>query len=347
MFHFQWFISIFIAIFLVFPSGNATLIPGNNNNNINRKNKMIACLTIFVDPSGEGNFTRIQDAIDSVPSNNQRWICIRIKKGVYRERITIPYDKPFISLEGSGKRKTYVVGDAHDSIATSATFTSQADNIIAKSISFMNSYNYPLNNGSHRNPMKTAVAALIEGDKSAFYGCGFFGLQDTLWDVQGRHYFKHCTIQGAVDFIFGAGQSVYERCTIAAVAGALNGAPGYITAQGRTAANETNGFVFKNCNIVGSGKTYLGRPWRSYARVIFYNTLMSNIVVPQGWDPWFCTGHEDALTFDEIGCRGSGSNKSRRVSWSNRLSNYTELEQLTSISYIDDGDWLSTILSSD
>lgn len=71
-----------------------------------------------------------------------------------------------------------------------------------------NSYNYPPTGSG--NPMRAAVAAMIEGDKSVFYRCEFVGLQDTLWDVQGRHYFKQCTIQGAVDFIFGSGQSLYE-----------------------------------------------------------------------------------------------------------------------------------------
>lgn len=70
-----------------------------------------------------------------------------------------------------------------------------------------NSYNNP---PTGSNPIRPAVAAMISGDKSAFYRCGFFGLQDTLWDVQGRHYFKLCSIQGAVDFVFGAGQSIYE-----------------------------------------------------------------------------------------------------------------------------------------
>ncbi|KAK4482548.1 hypothetical protein RD792_009708, partial [Penstemon davidsonii] len=208
------------------------------------------------------------------------------------EQISIPLDKPFIYLKGDGKRKTYVVWDENDSIATSATFSSHADNIIASSISFVNSYN---SRGSGK-PMKTAVAALIEGDKSTFYQCGFFGLQDTLWDVQGRHYFRECIIQGAVDFIFGAGQSLYESCTISVVAGALNGAPGYITAQARLQPNDSNGFVFKYCNIVGNGKTYLGRAWRQYARVIFYKTTMSGIVVPQGWDAWSAIGRDEQVT---------------------------------------------------
>lgn len=69
-----------------------------------------------------------------------------------------------------------------------------------------NSYNNPVN----RNPQMPAVAAMIAGDKSKFYRCGFFGLQDTLWDVSGRHYYKLCSIQGAVDFILGSGQSIFE-----------------------------------------------------------------------------------------------------------------------------------------
>ena len=46
---------------------------------------------------------------------------------------------------------------------------------------------------------------MIFGDRASFYGCGFYGVQDTLWDVEGRHYFKNCFIQDAVDdFKFGA-----------------------------------------------------------------------------------------------------------------------------------------------
>jgi pectin methylesterase-like acyl-CoA thioesterase len=62
----------------------------------------------------------------------------------------------------------------------------------------------------NKNPRAPAVAAMISGDKSAFYRCGFYGLQDTLWDVQGRHYYNKCTVQGAIDFIFGAGQTMFE-----------------------------------------------------------------------------------------------------------------------------------------
>lgn len=82
-----------------------------------------------------------------------------------------------------------------------------------------------------------------------------------------------------------------QNCCISVVARGL-GVPGYVTAQGREHEEESNGFVFKNCTLDGSGKTYLGRAWRDHARVVFYNTYMSDIVVPQGWEPWYGVGHE-------------------------------------------------------
>jgi pectinesterase len=58
--------------------------------------------------------------------------------------------------------------------------------------------------------MLPAVAAMVSGDKAHFHSVAFLGLQDTLWDDEGRHYYTNCFIQGATDFIFGAGQSLYE-----------------------------------------------------------------------------------------------------------------------------------------
>lgn len=55
-----------------------------------------------------------------------------------------------------------------------------------------------------------AVALRVTGDQAAFYGCGFYGAQDTLNDDSGRHYFKECFIQGSIDFIFGNARSLYE-----------------------------------------------------------------------------------------------------------------------------------------
>ncbi|XP_008457276.1 probable pectinesterase 29 [Cucumis melo] len=323
---------IFVLMMIIFVRGNE----GESYRRIGRKK--FAWKTLIVDKNGHGNFSTIQAAIDSVPSDNRFWVSIHIRPGLYREKVKIPYDKPYIILKGHRKRNTKVVWDDHLTVAQSPTFTSSADNIVVKSISFVNSYNYPWKNG---NPRVPAVAAMITGDKSSFYRCGFYGVQDTLWDNQGRHYYHRCTIQGAVDFIFGAAQSIFQGCSISVVGEALLplGSTSFITAQGRTDPNDANGFVFKECNVFGSGSAYLGRPWRAYSRVIFHNSNFSNIINPNGWDPWHFVGYENQLTYAENDCYGPGSDISRRVSWEKKLSP-KDIRQLTSMSFIDVEGWI-------
>lgn len=77
-----------------------------------------------------------------------------------------------------------------------------------------------------------------------------------------------------------------QGCTILFNGSTLQG-PGYITAQARGDPKDPGGFVFKGCVVVGTGLTYLGRAWRAYARVIFYDSKFSNIIVPAGWDSWY------------------------------------------------------------
>ncbi|VVA98489.1 unnamed protein product [Arabis nemorensis] len=298
---------------------------------------------VFVDQSGHGNFTTIQKAIDSVPSNNRHWFFINVKAGLYREKIKIPYEKPYIVIIGAGKRLTRVEWDDHDSVAQSPTFATLADNTVVKSITFVNSYNFPSKGKTNTNPRTPAVAALIGGDKSAFYSVGFAGIQDTLWDSDGRHYFHRCTIQGAVDFIFGNGQSIYQSCVIQVLGGLLQpGLAGYITAQGRTNPYDANGFVFINSLVFGTGMAFLGRPWRGYSRVIFYNSNLTDVVVPEGWDSWNFAGHENQLTYTEHGCFGSGSNTGRRVKWVKKLTG-SAVQSLADLNFINRGGWVEDL----
>ncbi|WZZ31117.1 hypothetical protein YC2023_014518 [Brassica napus] len=108
---------------------------------------------------------------------------------------------------GAGTSKTRVEWDDHATTEQSPTFATSANNTVVKSLTFVNMYNLP-NNGKAKKNITQAAAAMIEGDKCAFYSVGFAGVQDTLWDKNGRHFFHRCTIQGAVDFIFGSGQSI-------------------------------------------------------------------------------------------------------------------------------------------
>lgn len=67
-------------------------------------------------------------------------VIVRIYVKVYREKVKIPYEKPFIILKGVGKRKTQIIWDDHESLAASPTFASFADNVVVKCMSFVVSY---------------------------------------------------------------------------------------------------------------------------------------------------------------------------------------------------------------
>ena len=67
---------------------------------------------------------------------------------------------------------------------------------------------------------------------------------------------------------------------------------GYITAQGKEASSHTNGFVFIECSVIGSGTVYLGRAYRRFSTVIYHKSFLSSCVNPVGWHPWTQVGHE-------------------------------------------------------
>ncbi|CAJ1977854.1 unnamed protein product [Sphenostylis stenocarpa] len=243
--------------------------------------------TIVVDQSNKANFRTIQAAIDSIKPNNAQWVKIQINAGVYKEKVQIPTEKPCIFLQGQGKQVTTITNNDHNAPNTSSTFTAFANNLAASEITFKNSYGIIQRLNMHRNERHFGIrdpslAARISGDKCAFYNCNFIGFQDTVWDERGRHYFQNCLFEGAVDFIFGAGQSFYQDCVLNATA------LGSITAQGRASTSDQSGFVFEGGSVVGSGvgNSLLGRAYRSCSRVIFHKTALAPVVEPVGWDAW-------------------------------------------------------------
>ncbi|KAK1295088.1 putative pectinesterase 55 [Acorus calamus] len=109
----------------------------------------------------------------------------------------------------------------------------------------------------------------------------------------------------------------------------LNGGGGWITANGRSNANDTTGLVFKYCEFtqISSGSAYLGRAWGPYARSVLFHTHMENVIVPAGWDIGSFAGHENDMTFAEMGYYGPGSNEYEnvtRVAWLKYMSDDKE-----------------------
>ncbi|KAK3036600.1 hypothetical protein RJ639_031665 [Escallonia herrerae] len=165
---------------------------------------------LCVDRNGCCNFTTVQSAVDAVRNFSAKRTTVWINSGIYFEKVIVPKMKPNITFQGQGYASTAIVWNdtANSSHGTFYSGSVQvfATNFIAKNISFMNVAPIP----RPGDVGAQAVAIRVAGDQAAFWGCGFFGAQDTLHDDRGRHYFKDCYIQGSIDFIFGNGKSFYE-----------------------------------------------------------------------------------------------------------------------------------------
>ena len=134
--------------------------------------------------------------------------------------------------------------------------------------------------------------------------------QDTVLVNRGRHFFTDCYIEGHVDFIFGGATAYFERCHLHCLR------DGYITAAS-TPAGQRHGLVFADCEITAAAgvNTYLGRPWRNFARTVFLRTEMPAAVRPEGWSNWNKPEAEKTVGYAEFANTGPGAVWDRRASW--------------------------------
>ncbi len=267
-----------------------------------------ADITVAVD--GSGNVKTINEAIAKVPENNQKRFVIFIKKGVYKEQVRIPANKPFVSFIGESAENTKLTFDLtnKDTGSTSASYSFYVGghDFYAENLTFENSFG----KGSQ------AVAVLTEADRLVFKNCRFLGWQDTLYAKNGRQFYENCYIDGAVDFIFGQAAAVFESCEI------HSKGDGYIAAPMRFSADEPSGFVFHNCKLTGE-KTdkgvFLGRPWRDYGRTVYLNTKMDAHIRAEGWNNWL-PEREKTAYFAEYNSSGAGAKTTGRVKWARQLT---------------------------
>ncbi|KAJ1412602.1 Pectinesterase, catalytic [Sesbania bispinosa] len=302
---------------------------------------------VVVSQDGSGNFTTINDAISVAPNNTASgvgYFLIFVTEGVYQEYVSIPKNKKYLMMVGDGINRTIITGDHNvvDNYTTfnSATFAVVAEGFLAVNMTFRNT----------AGPSKHQAVAVRNGaDLSTFYSCSFEGYQDTLYTHSLRQFYRECDIYGTVDFIFGNAAVVFQNCNLyprLPMSGQFNA----ITAQGRTDPNQNTGTSIHNATIkaaddlapmVGTVKTYLGRPWKEYSRTVYMQSFMDNLIDPAGWREWSGDFALSTLYYAEYNNTGPGSDTTNRVTWPGyHVINATDAANFTVSNFLAGDNWL-------
>ncbi len=285
---------------------------------------LVSCSTTYaqyqaelqVAPDGTGDLPTIQAAIDGAKSFPDTRVVIRIKNGVYEEKVKVHTWNSRLTLRGESTDGVVIrwgdyfarIDRGRNSTFHTATLLVQGDDFRAENLTIENT----------AGPVGQALALSVEADRCTFENCRMLGHQDTLYadGANARQHYRDCYIEGTTDFIFGGATALFERCTIHSKANS------YITAAS-TPEGRPYGFVFLGCKLTaddGVNRVYLGRPWRSHAKTVFVRCDMGSHIRPEGWHNWNAPDRERTTFYAEGGNTGPGADTANRVSWAQVLS---------------------------
>jgi pectinesterase len=287
----------------------------------------IAPITLTVAQDGTGNYKTIQEAINAVRDLSQKRVTINIKKGIYKEKVTVPSWKTNIALIGESKETTIITNNDYtgkdfggkDASGKDKFMTFTSYTVLVQGNDFV-AENLTIENTAGR--VGQAVALHVEGDRAIIKNCNLLGNQDTLYTAteNSRQYYENCFIQGTTDFIFGEATSVFQNCTIKSLVNS------YITAAA-TSPRQQYGYVFFNCKLIADAaatKVYLGRPWRPHAKTVFIKCELGSHITAAGWDPWkgdaMFPDKEKTAYYAEYANTGVGALIKDRVKWAKQLT---------------------------
>lgn len=172
-----------------------------------------------------------------------------------------------------------------------------------------------------------AIALYCDGDGLSFSDCVLKGYQDTLFlaPLPEKEYekdgflgpkefsprtprwvvFRHCLIEGSIDFVFGGAEAEFHACEFRSLEA------GYVFAPS-TPEGQKRGFFVKNCTFSAAAglpaeSVYLGRPWRDYARCELVDCTLGNHIKREGWSDWGKAAAREHAYFAEKGSRGPGA----------------------------------------
>ena len=265
---------------------------------------------------------------------------IVLAPGSYREKIEIYV--PGIEIVGDPTHDTRIVwGDYARKLDESGveynTFRTYTVAVLAPEVTFRN---ITVENDAMNPESKgQEVALTVCADGFTAESCRFLSTQDTVFcgplppdlierydgflkdplraDGEMRQIFRECLISGNVDFIFGCGSTLFEKCEIRSVYDVRG--HGYTAAPAHTKEQDI-GFVFSACRFtceetVADESIFLARPWRDFGKCSFIDCEYGRHITREGFDKWNDTERDKTARFAEYGNIPSG-----RVKWARTMT---------------------------
>jgi unsaturated rhamnogalacturonyl hydrolase len=211
---------------------------------------------IRVEQDGSGDFSHIQDAIDSLDGSDAPAI-ILIGAGVFEEQLFITRDH--ITLVGAGRDKTIIKTTllradwraSHDDDWGAATVNIKASDITFMRLSVLNDYGIVHGDNSHQFAMRLMDGTRIITEDSTFIAGG----ADTvsLWNKEdGMYYHRRAWFEGYTDFVCPRGWSYITDSEFFSRGGAA-------TIWHDGSLHESQKMVIKNSSFDGVEGFILGR----------------------------------------------------------------------------------------
>nr|GMD73927.1 probable pectinesterase/pectinesterase inhibitor 21 [Ipomoea batatas]GMD79118.1 probable pectinesterase/pectinesterase inhibitor 21 [Ipomoea batatas] len=277
---------------------------------------------VVVAKDGSGKYKTINEAIPDIPLKSNKTFVIHIKAGVYEENVVITKKMRNVVFLGDGPTKTVISGSRS---YVGGYQTSETGTVIVKGDGFMGKNLGIENTAGPENHQ--AVALRVQSDKAIFYNCQIDAYQDTLYVHAHRQFYRDCTVTGTIDFIFGNAAAVFQSCKLIIRKPLVTNGKGQscmVTAQGRSQSDEPTGIAILNSVISAAPEylsaptpivSFLGRPWRQFARTVIINTKIDAPIAPEGWSPFQGTWGLEDCWYGEFGNTGKGADVSKRAKW--------------------------------
>ena len=311
---------------------------------------------IVVDKSSKpvsGSHITLQQAVNALSTTTSSPQSIFVYPGEYYEHVYVPQLKSPLSIQGyTSDCSSYHNNEATITFNWGLINTTTDDLTATLRVWNPNTKIYNLNilnTFGHADASGQALAVSAFTGNQGYYGVRMEGYQDTLLSNSGSQLYANSLIAGAVDFIFGQSATAwFEKVDIRVVN------KGHITASGRGDSGNPSRYVFNNANVQGISETVpgpaknsLGRPWGAYARVMWQNSYLSDVIRPLGWDVWStkpgADPHTQHVTLQEFNNSGPGSMKSEgpRAEFSSQATKAISIESILGPKFRDQW-WVDT-----